>query len=104
MRAQLERVADLADEPNITVRVLPFAGGPHDADHGSFTMLSFPWSTGTGPGTVYVESYAGGASYIESPREIGPFVVLFADLQSLALSPGESVACIRRLAKEFDDV
>ncbi len=41
MRDQLRRLAEVAELPNVTLQVVPFAAGGHDAAGGSFTILRF---------------------------------------------------------------
>ena len=42
MREQLSRLIDASKLPNVTLQVVPFAGGAHPAMDGSFTLLGFP--------------------------------------------------------------
>lgn len=98
MQTQLEHVAHLLERPNVNVRILPFASGPHPATRGAFAFLSFPW--GPSPGVVYLESYIGGASYMEAPDEIERFSALYERLSRRVLSEEESIDLLRRRAKE----
>jgi transcriptional regulator with XRE-family HTH domain len=98
MRSQLDHVARMNERPNVTVQVLPFSSGPHAASRGAFAFMSFPWDSG--PSVVYLESYIGGASYIESSEEIAGFTYLFERLRRRVLSPDASADLMRRLAKE----
>ena len=41
MRAQLRRLAEVAELPNVTLQVVPFQAGGHDAAGGSFTIVRF---------------------------------------------------------------
>lgn len=55
--AQLAHLVEVSHLPNVTVRVLPFAGGLHPAEMGSgaFAIMYFPEKAGrpTEPTTVY---------------------------------------------------
>ena len=43
MQKQLAHLVNVSTRPNISVRVLPFAAGPHKAaSSGQFTILEFP--------------------------------------------------------------
>ncbi|WP_216586558.1 helix-turn-helix domain-containing protein [Streptomyces brasiliscabiei] len=53
MREQLQHLAALAaDEPNITIQVLPFSAGAHAGMDGPFLHLTFP----AGPDVIVIES------------------------------------------------
>jgi transcriptional regulator with XRE-family HTH domain len=71
MAAQLRRLADLADRPNIGLRVLPFrAGIQPDLGAGAFTLLRFaPRAGDTGAATVVLR-HLGGELYLDKPAEI----------------------------------
>lgn len=42
MLGQLSRIKELAKQPNISIRILPFSAGVHRAMRGSFTIFQFP--------------------------------------------------------------
>jgi transcriptional regulator with XRE-family HTH domain len=98
MRTQIEHVIHMLERPNINVNILPFTSGPHAATRGAFAFMSFPW--GPTPGVVYLESYIGGASYIDAPYEIERFSILYERLNRRALPHKESIDLLRRRAKE----
>ncbi|RSS98601.1 DUF5753 domain-containing protein, partial [Streptomyces sp. WAC05374] len=56
MRAQLEHLADLMRQPNITIQIMPFSFGGHSAEGGAFSILRFP--DRELPDVVYVEQLA----------------------------------------------
>ncbi|WP_212907782.1 helix-turn-helix transcriptional regulator [Streptomyces sp. TS71-3] len=90
MRRQLERVLDAAAEPHITVQVLPFDQGEHDAMGGSLTILTLP----DGSEMAYTE----GAHYgqlIEDPEEVKAFALAYDRLRAAALPPLMSLDMIR---------
>jgi hypothetical protein len=88
----------LAERPNVTVEVLPFAAGAHGTAFGAFKILSFPWKVD--PAVVYLE-YRGGAIYLEQQHEIEAHSLTFQQLCALALKPDESTAMIRTVAGEW---
>ena len=53
MRAQLRHLIEMADLPNITVQILPFATGGHAAEGGPMTLLRF--AEPELPDVVYLE-------------------------------------------------
>lgn len=90
MRDQLEHLLRMADEPNITVQVLPFDQGEHDAMGGSLTLLVLP----DGSHVAYTE----GAHYgqlTEEPDEVERFELTYDDLRAMALPPLASLDLIR---------
>ncbi|MEU9365396.1 helix-turn-helix transcriptional regulator [Streptomyces avermitilis] len=90
MREQLERLLEAAAEPHITVQVLPFEQGEHDAMGGSLTILALP----DGSEVAYTE----GAHYgqlIEDPAEVRTFSLTYDRLRAAALPPLMSLDMIR---------
>jgi transcriptional regulator with XRE-family HTH domain len=80
MRDQLASLLKAAEEPHITVQVLPFDQGEHGALVGSLTLLTMP----DGSETVYTE----GADY-------GQLVETYDRLRAAALPPLMSLDMIR---------
>jgi transcriptional regulator with XRE-family HTH domain len=89
MRAQLKHLVVLADDPRITLRIVPFSAGPQPST-GSFTLLSF---AGGGPGAVYAET-VGGDVLLEDPLEIAGYQRVFHRLNTMALTPEDTIAAL----------
>lgn len=90
MRKQLARLLDAAVERHITVQVLPFDQGGHEAMGGSLTILTLP----DGSEMAYTE----GADYgqlIEEPVNVGRYKVIYDRLRAAALPPVTSLDMIR---------
>ncbi|SDD56140.1 helix-turn-helix domain-containing protein [Streptomyces prasinopilosus] len=90
MRKQLARLIDAAAERHITVQVLPFDQGGHEAMGGSLTVLTLP----DGSETAYTE----GADYgqlIEETTDVGRYKVIYDRLRAAALPPVMSLGMIR---------
>ena len=90
MRDQLARLLEAAAERHITVQVLPFDQGEHDAMGGSLTVLTLP----DGSEVAYTE----GAHYgqlIEEPDDVRRFAVTYDRLRAAALPPLMSLDMIR---------
>jgi transcriptional regulator with XRE-family HTH domain len=81
MRAQLRHMAELTALPNVTLHVLPTAGGPHTGMDGAFTVLSFP--DAEDPELVYLD-YPGGSVHIEKVGEVDECKLVFEQLRSVA--------------------
>jgi transcriptional regulator with XRE-family HTH domain len=98
MAEQLGALADLAEQPNVTVRVTTFDAGQHEARRlDSFVIMSHPW----GNPRVWVEGYGGG-KFITDAEEVAYFASVFDQASRLALPPAESVGFIRKLASEWE--
>ncbi|CAM3994835.1 helix-turn-helix transcriptional regulator [Kibdelosporangium persicum] len=93
MREQLHHLIELANLPTVNLRVLTLAQGVHDALPGPFCLLSFP--DPEDPEYLYVE-HVTGTVHNEDEDEVREARMVFAQLQSVALDPAESVALIKR--------
>ncbi len=98
MHAQLEQLAAMAERPNITVQVLPFSRGAHSGMFGPYLLLSFPQVTSLD--LVLTETPTGNI-WMEREPEVAYYRGLFDDARTTALPPTESLALIRRIAKEY---
>jgi len=90
MRGQLEKLLRMAEEPNITVQVLPFDQGEHGALGGSLTVLVMP----DGSEVAYTEGAHHG-QLTEEPDEVERFVLTYDHLRAMALPPLMSLDLIR---------
>ncbi|MFI7087410.1 Scr1 family TA system antitoxin-like transcriptional regulator [Streptomyces anulatus] len=90
MRGQLEKLLRMAEEPGITVQVLPFDQGEHGALGGSLTLLVMP----DGTEVAYTEGAHHG-QLTEEPDEVGRFVLTYDQLRAMALPPLMSLDLIR---------
>ncbi|GED85707.1 hypothetical protein TNCT6_27920 [Streptomyces sp. 6-11-2] len=90
MREQLERLLEVASESHVTVQVLPFDQGEHDAMGGSLTVLTMPDESEV--------AYTEGAHYgqlIEDSAEVRSFTLTYDRLRAAALPPLMSLDMIR---------
>ncbi len=92
---QLAHLAEVAQWPNVELRVLPFDLGLHVGMAGPFSVLSFP--DGLLPDAGYQE-YVVGGHVIEDEAVVAQLATLFSELRSQALGPNESLAMIAQLA------
>jgi transcriptional regulator with XRE-family HTH domain len=93
LRAQLRRLVDLADLPNVTIRVLPHSIGAHPGIDGSFWIVDL---APPDPSVVYVEYRAGGA-YMEHEEEVNLYSDIFMRLEDAAMTAEQSLELIREL-------
>src|ERR1700722_1006475 len=88
MAAQLQRLAEASELPNVSLRVVPFAAGFHPGVlSGSFNILRFPLNGGgqeSEPPTVYADLYTG-ALYLDKPSEIDRYSEAYAGIWQHAL-------------------
>lgn len=97
MRAQLQRLAGLAAEPQMTIQVLRRSAGPHPGLDGPFTIISLPPPL---PDIGYAEG-RGGSVYLEHPDTVRECTMSFGILTGLALSASESAEMIGSIAAEY---
>lgn len=98
MRQQLHRLRDTAEEPNVTVQVLPKAAGASPALEGPFSILNLPEPM---PDIGYAEG-PGRAVYIEDRDDVRAYVLRFGILTERSLSQADSLDVISRKVKEYE--
>jgi transcriptional regulator with XRE-family HTH domain len=95
MRAQLERLVEMAALPHVTLQVVPFEAGAHAGMEAPFLVLGFPEQAD--PDVVYVENTTSGV-YLEQPADVHRYTLMFDHLRAAALKPDDTVALVRRAA------
>jgi transcriptional regulator with XRE-family HTH domain len=104
MQKQLAHLVNVSTRPNISIRVIPYATGPHQASSsGQFTILEFP-AVGTAspePTTIYCENLTG-ALYLDKLGEVETYDTIWNALDAVALSQSESDDLIGTIIKESD--
>lgn len=104
MAAQLERLADVTELPNVRLRVVTFAAGLHHGlMSGPFVLLRFP-TNGDGketePPTVHMDGFTG-ALYLDKPNEIARYDGAFQRIWDAALNDAASKDLLIEAAREF---
>ncbi|KRV47418.1 XRE family transcriptional regulator [Wenjunlia vitaminophila] len=94
MRAQFARLLELAERPNVTIQVMPFAFGGHAGESGAFTILGF--AEPDLPDVVYLEQLTG-ALYLDKPEEVGQYARAMDRLVADSEPPERSVALLRTM-------
>jgi len=104
MAAQLRRLAQASELPNVSLRVVPFTAGFHPGIlSGAFNILRFPLNGGgqeSEPPTVYADLYTG-ALYLDKPNEIDRYSEAFAGIWQSALDEPASRELIQQAAEEL---
>jgi transcriptional regulator with XRE-family HTH domain len=95
MSEQMLKLALIADQPKITIRVVPIALGERGAFGGEFVMFRY---TGSSP-LVYLES---AGLFVEDHDFVAKYRNRLASISEVALGRGESRELLAALASEFD--
>ena len=90
-RGQLERLADVAGRPNVTLQVLPFAAGLPPVTAGSFSVLDSP--ANGAPDVVYLENKTR-IFFVDGEAEVHRYTRAFELISEMALTPAESLGLI----------
>jgi transcriptional regulator with XRE-family HTH domain len=93
MSAQLDRLIEVTNLPNVTIQIIPYEAGAHPAMDSTFSMLDFAESV---PSVVYVEGLVGWV-YPDSPQDLTKYQQVFERLCAMALTPEASVELVARV-------
>jgi transcriptional regulator with XRE-family HTH domain len=93
---QLQHLLKLAELPNVTLQVLPFAKGQHIAMGTAFSMLNFA----DYPSVVFIENLTG-AVYLEEQSDVERYTLVLDHLRATALDPFESVAVVKQVIADM---
>jgi transcriptional regulator with XRE-family HTH domain len=96
MAAQLAKILDMSALPNVVVQILPYERGYHPALESNFTILELPEPA---PSVIYVEGLIG-FHYLERTEDLERYRAVFAQLQSIALSPEDSAEFLTEIMRE----
>ena len=96
---QLDHIASVSRQPNISVRVVPFTIGLHRAAmaNGAFTILDF--DRGDEPSIIYSDGLTG-ALYLDKPAEVAAYEDVWSAIEMKALSEADSREVIASIAEE----
>jgi transcriptional regulator with XRE-family HTH domain len=98
MAAQLRRLAESAEQPNVRVQVLPFEAGAHPAMESNFCILTLDQPLVSD--VVYVEGLVGNV-YLEKQSDVERYRRVFSRLRAIALNEPDSISLITRLAASY---
>jgi len=104
MASQLQRLAEAAELPNVSLRVVPFSAGLHHGlMSGPFVILTFPLN-GDGrasePPTIYADGFTG-ALYLDKPSEVERYTLAFTRIWDAALDETASMDMIQARSTEL---
>ncbi len=97
MRAQLERLLEVAALRNVTIQVVPFGLGGHAAAGGAFTVLRF--SEPDVPDVVYIEQLTS-AIYLDKREDVDHYMEVINNLSTAALTPARSARFLTEITRE----
>jgi transcriptional regulator with XRE-family HTH domain len=98
MRAQLERLLELAELPSVTLRVFPNDAGALPTAN-KFIVLRF--ASPDVMDTVYVEGLTSD-SYLDDPGDVETYDLTFRTMAELAASPDETRGIIAAMIPRYD--
>jgi transcriptional regulator with XRE-family HTH domain len=97
MVTQLEWLMEVAEYPNVTLRVLPLSYGVSPGQQGGFTLLSLPEEAAD---VAYLETLAG-FIFLDSSRQIGRFRTLFDLIRESCPDESHTHTTLARIAGEL---
>jgi hypothetical protein len=98
MRAQLDRLSDMCDQPGFALQVVPDSAGAFVVP-GSFSILRF--AVPDLPDVVYLEQLTS-AMYLDKPADVERYTIAMDKLSALAAPPEETKQIIRALREELE--
>ena len=98
-RAQVARLAAISRRPNVELRILRFAGGPHPGMCGLLNIFDFP--DDDEPGVVYLEIDTG-IQEVTKPDEAQAYRATFAMIRESALASAATRAYLDTLSQNLE--
>ncbi|MEV0034951.1 helix-turn-helix transcriptional regulator [Streptomyces sp. NPDC050804] len=96
MAAQLQRLIELNNPPQLSIQVIPFGQGWHAGLDGAFSILSYPDPMDLDVARL---EYLDGTLYLEEDEPVNRYKLAFDQLWASALPSRQSMALIARVAK-----
>jgi hypothetical protein len=97
MRAQLNRLIEVAALPRVTIQVVPFGRGGHAAASGSFTVLRFAEPELLD--VVYIEQLTS-ALYLDNRDDVDHYLEVMNNLSAEALTPARTARFLTEITRE----
>jgi transcriptional regulator with XRE-family HTH domain len=97
MRGQLRWLIEAAEQPNITLQVIPFRIGGHAAEAGSFTIMRFPEPDL--PDVVYLEQLTS-ALYLDKREDSDRYTEVMERLSLESEPPERTAEVLTRILEE----
>jgi Domain of unknown function (DUF5753) len=90
MRGQIERLVEIAEEPAITLQIVPISKGSYAGLMGAFTIMGFDDT----PDVVYIEGHIGG-QLIADGAIVREYTLRYDLIRGAAMSADESLKLLR---------
>jgi hypothetical protein len=98
MRAQLDHLSDVCDQPGFALQVVPDSAGGYLAP-GSFSILRF--AVPDLPDVVYIEQLTS-AMYLDKPVDVERYALAMDKLSAAGAPPGQTKQIIRALREDME--
>ncbi|MFP8886421.1 helix-turn-helix domain-containing protein [Streptomyces mangrovi] len=98
MRAQVDRLLEEAERPNVTLQITEFSSGFHPGTYGPFVLFRF--GLPELPDMVYVE-YLTGAVYLDERTEVASHLELLDRMSAQAATARRTKEILRDFRKEL---
>jgi len=98
MRAQIDRLIEAIQMPNVTLQVVPFAAGPHPGMGGPFQLFRF--QIPELPDIVYAEGLTG-AGYLDQRTDVAAYLEALDQMGTRATSARRTEGFLREIRKEL---
>jgi hypothetical protein len=99
MRAQIEHLMKWAQQPNITLQIMPFSSVGYPGAGGAFSILRFP--EGDLPDIVYIE-HAASALYLDKLDEVDEYVAIMEALTIAAAPVSQTETLLKEALARMD--
>jgi transcriptional regulator with XRE-family HTH domain len=96
MHRQLHHLMGAAQQPHVTLRVVPLVAGAHAGLRGPFVILEFAEE----PALVHVENHSTGL-FLEEEADLAAYRVALGTILNAALAPAATAELISKLATEL---
>ena len=96
--AQLRRLAEAAERPQVRLQVIPFSAGGHAGASGAFSVLRF--REPDLPDVVYTEQLTG-AVYLDQRADVEHYPEVVDQLSGEALTLAGTTAFIEQISREL---
>jgi len=96
MHRQLHHLLGVAEQPHVTVRVVPLAAGAHAGLRGPFVILEFA----DDPALVFIENHGTGL-FLEEETDLAAYRLALGNILHKALAPAATAELITQVAAEL---
>lgn len=98
MRAQIDKLLEVTELPNVTLQIAPFSSGPHAGTYGPFVLFRF--AVPELPDMVYSE-YLTGAVYLDARAEVATHLEVMDRMAAQAATAHRTNEILLDLRKEL---